>query len=68
MQDAQFESCPDWLGFLQGLDSNHLEFPQLSVVAYPLTSPTRQCEQSPQAGVSTQNWRDEKLEMGNDVG
>lgn len=72
MQDAQFGSGPGWLGFLQGLNFSHLdvnqEFPQLSVTAYPLTFSTRQCEQSPQAGVSTQNWREEKLEMGNDIG
>lgn len=72
MQDAQFGFGADCLGILQGLNFSHLdtnqEFPQLSVTAYPVTFPTRQCEQSPQPGVSTQNWREEKLEMGNDAG
>lgn len=64
--------CPDWLGFLPGLNFSHLdteqEFPQLCPMAYPLSFPTRWCEQSPQAGVSTQNSKEEKLETGNDFG
>lgn len=74
MQEAQFGSGPDWLDFLQGLNSIHLDITRsfrsyhLSWLTYPLSYPTRRCEQSPQAGVSTQNQREEKLEMGNDVG
>lgn len=64
--------CPDWLSFLQRLNFSHLdtkqEFPQLSAIIYPLSFTTRWCEQSPQAGVSTQNWKEEKLETGNDFG
>lgn len=72
MPHAQFGFDPDCLDFLQGLNISHenanREFPQLPVTAYPSTFPTRQGEQSPQAGVSAQKWKEEKLEKGNDAG
>lgn len=68
MPHAQFGFGPDCLDFLQGLNISHenanREFPQLPVTAYPSTFPTRQGEQSPQAGVSAQKWKEEKLERG----
>lgn len=72
MPDAQLGFGPDCLDFLQGLNISHedanREFAQLPLIAYPSTFPTRQREQSPQARVSTQNWKEKKLEMGNDSG
>lgn len=72
MPDAQLGFVPDCLDFLQGLNFSHEDtnrgFPQLPLTAYPSTFPTTQREQSPQAGVSLQNWKEEKLEMGNDSG
>lgn len=53
--------------FSAGMNINHedanREFPQLT--AYPSTFPG---EQSQQAGISTHNWKEEELEMGNDSG
>lgn len=72
MPDAQLGFGPDCLDFLQGLKVNHedanREFPQLPLTAYPSTFTTRQREQNPQAGVSTQNWKEEKLEMRTNSG